>query len=243
MSTVDEKIEVIAQQITATQELKKGLMQVLLTKGIGHTEFKDSPLGKIPKTWEVVKLDGVTKRGTGHTPDKKESSYYGGDILWVSLGDSKRLDDRFISETKTQISQEGVNNSSAVVHPAGTVILSRDAGIGKSAVLEYPMAVSQHFISWTCSEKLNNWFLYYLLQFQKPLFERIAIGSTIKTIGMGFFKKLEIQLPPKNEQKRIADALYLTDDKLDSLLNRKTEYETLKKGLMQQLLTGNIRTI
>src|SRR5690606_30921587 len=53
LSTVDAKIDLIDQQITATQELKKGLMQRLLTKGIGHTKFKDSSLGKIPESWEV----------------------------------------------------------------------------------------------------------------------------------------------------------------------------------------------
>ena len=59
LSTVDEKIEVIGEQISKTQELKQGLMQRLLTKGIGHTRFKDSPLGKIPESWEMAKLSEV----------------------------------------------------------------------------------------------------------------------------------------------------------------------------------------
>ncbi len=64
LRTVDEKIAVIDHQIKATIDLKKGLMQRLLTKGIGHTEFKDSPLGKIPKSWEVKKFSELIKEKT-----------------------------------------------------------------------------------------------------------------------------------------------------------------------------------
>lgn len=241
LSTVDDKIEVIDQQITETQALKKGLMQRLLTKGIGHTEFKDSPLGMIPKSWEVVKLDDIAKRGSGHTPNKQMPEYYNGGVKWVSLGDSKRLDNRWIEHTKIEISKEGIKNSSAVLHPKGTVLLSRDAGVGKSAVMKTEMGVSQHFITWNCKELLNNWFLYYTLQEMKPTFERVAIGSTIKTIGLGFFKKMTLALPSKKEQDKIADILNSVDDKLEVLSEKKNHYQELKQGLMQQLLTGKIR--
>jgi type I restriction enzyme S subunit len=241
LSTVDAKIEVIDQQITETQELKKGLMQSMLTKGIGHTKFKDSPFGEIPKIWEVKLLDECAIRASGHTPNKKEDSYYNGGIKWVSLGDSKRLDKRYISKTKIEISEEGIKNSSAVLHPKGTVLMSRDAGVGKSAVMKTEMAVSQHFIVWKCDDNFNNWFLYYTLQQLKPLFERVAVGSTIKTIGLGFFKKLKIAVPSIEEQNKISKILNLTDDKLDILLEKKETYRELKKGLMQQLLTGLVR--
>ncbi len=241
LSTVDEKIAVIDEQLQATQTLKKGLMQRLLTKGIGHTAFKDSVLGEIPVGWEVELLDKCTIRGSGHTPNKQFAEYYNGGIKWISLADSKKLDDRFIDETKTEISKEGLKYSSAVLHQRGSVLLSRDAGIGKSAVMRIDMAVSQHFIVWRCMENLNNWFLYYLLQHFKPIFERVAIGSTIKTIGLGFFKKMKIPLPPINEQEKISRILYKVDDKIDILKDKKSHYQTLKKGLMQKLLTGKIR--
>ena len=60
LRTVDEGIEKVEQEIEHTERLKKGLMQRLLTRGIGHKEFKDSPIGKIPNEWEVVKLQDVT---------------------------------------------------------------------------------------------------------------------------------------------------------------------------------------
>jgi len=241
LTSVDEVIESMQKQIDKLQDLKKATMNELLTKGIGHTEFKDSELGRIPKSWEVKKLDDVTIRGSGHTPDKKNPSYWNGGIKWVSLADSSRLDNRLIGSTDKEISDEGLKNSSAVLHPDGTVILSRDAGVGKSAVLLGAMAVSQHFMAWRCGDKMEKWFLYYLLQSLKPLFDAVAIGSTIKTIGLGFFKQMQIVCPPKDEQRRISSILLTIEDHIDHMKQKLTQTQSLKKSLMQDLLTGKVR--
>jgi len=241
LSTSDNKIEAIATQIEKAETLKKGLLQKLLSEGIGHSEFKDSELGKIPLGWEVTLLDKVSKRGTGHTPNKKFSSYWNGGIKWVSLSDSSKMDNRYIYNTDKEISLEGIENSSAILHPANTVILVRDAGVGKSGIIAESMAVSQHFITWVCKEQLNYIFLYYWLQTRKTHFENIAIGSTIKTIGMPYFKKLKIPLPPLKEQQKIADILSKADEKIEILKAKKEKHETLKKGLLQKLLSGEVR--
>jgi type I restriction enzyme, S subunit len=103
------------------------------------------------------------------------------------------------------------------------------------------MAVSQHFIAWRCGPKLDNRFLYYWLQARKPEFERVAVGSTIKTIGLPYFQALKIPLPSIPEQRAIAKALSDADELLswiDRLLAKKRE---LKQAAMQQLLTGQTR--
>ena len=236
LSAVDELIAAQARKVDALKTHKKGLMQQLFPR-----EGETQPRLRFPEFqgttgWTLEKIENLAKRGSGHTPSKSVPEYYGGGVKWVSLADSKRLDAGFISETETNISELGIKNSSAVLHPAGAVLISRDAGVGKSAVMAVPMAVSQHFIVWVCdNQKLCNWFLYYLLQLMKPIFERIATGSTIKTIGLPFFKELSIAVPSVSEQKRIADCL----TSLDTLITTATqELETLKthkKGLMQQL--------
>jgi len=196
---------------------------------------------KLPKGWKLDFLDTVTIRGTGHTPDKKHPEYYNGSVKWVSLADSDKLDKVYIDSTAIEISDKGIENSSAVLHPAGTVILSRDAGVGKSAILKTPMAVSQHYITWQCKGEIDNHYLYYVLQYLKPEFERIAVGSTIKTIGMPYFRKLKILLPPLAEQKKIGQMLLNYDQVLFQLEKLSNEKLLLKKGLMQELLTGKKR--
>lgn len=195
----------------------------------------------IPEDWDFVLLDSVAKRGSGHTPKKGNSDYWNGSIYWVSLQDSAALDRVYISETAVRITQMGVDNSSAHIHPADTVVLSRDAGVGKSAIIASEMAVSQHFITWTCGPKLHNLFLYYFLQSQKTEFERIAIGSTIKTIGLPFFKAYKIPLPCYNEQRAIAESLRDADARISALEALIAKKRDLKQAAMQQLLTGKTR--
>lgn len=200
---------------------------------ISHNHF--------PNGWALVRLDDVAERATGHTPDKSESSYWDGEIKWVSLADSNKLDQLFISETAKKISEKGIQNSSAKLLPAGTVVLLRDAAVGRSSILASEMAVSQHFVAWVCGERLTNKFLYYYLQSQKPFFERMAVGSTIVTIGMGLFRKLKVPLPPRPEQDRIAATLEIWDHSIDLTERMIAAKQERLKWLMQQLLTGRKR--
>lgn len=236
LGSLDELIAAQGRKVDALKTHKKGLMQQLFPR-----EGETQPRLRFPEflgapEWEVKKLEDLAKRGSGHTPSKLDPEHYNGGIKWISLADSKRLDVGLISKTEHEISAKGIKNSSAVLHPAGTVLISRDAGVGKSAVMALPMAVSQHFIVWTChANLLSNWFLYYQLQEMKPIFERIATGSTIKTIGLPFFKELLIAVPTLPEQQRIADCL----SSLDALITAATQtldtLKTHKQGLMQQL--------
>jgi type I restriction enzyme S subunit len=191
LGSLDDLIAAEGRKLEALREHKQGLMQQLFPQPGETVPRLRFPEFNNAGEWEEEKLNNLANRGSGHTPNKAKREYYNGGIKWVSLADSKRLDNGLISETAIEISEEGIKNSSAVLHPVGSVILSRDAGVGKSAIISSAMAVSQHFIAWTCKPtKLSNWFLYYQLQLLKPLFERIAMGSTIKTIGLPFFNAM-----------------------------------------------------
>lgn len=203
--------------------------------------YKLTNVGVIPEDWDAVLLDSVAKRGSGHTPDKAHPEYWGGTIKWVSLQDSDRLDRLYIWDTAAKITPAGIANSSARMHPQGTVVLSRDAGVGKSAIMKDDMAVSQHFMAWTCGPSLNNHFLYYWLQSNKFEFERIAMGNTIKTIGLPYFRQLVVPLPTKAEQEAIAEALSDADALVESLEQLLTKKREVKQGAMQELLTGTRR--
>jgi type I restriction enzyme S subunit len=211
----------------SAQEIKPGL--------------KKTEVGVIPEDWQETLLDAVAKRGSGHTPDKKCPNYWGGDIKWISLQDTARLDHLYIFDTAEKITAAGIANSSAKLHPPGTVVLSRDAGVGKSAIMNDAMAVSQHFMAWSCSDSINNVFLYYWLQSNKAEFERIAMGNTIKTIGLAYFKNLNVPLPSKAEQEAIAGALGDADALIDALEHLLAKKCNLKQGAMQDLLTGKRR--
>src|SRR5438045_9410816 len=92
LTSLDEVIAAQGRKVEALKAHKKGLMQQLFPRE-GETlprlrfpEFRDAP------EWEEKKLDDLAKRRTGHTPNKANPAYYNGGIKWVSLADSKRLD-------------------------------------------------------------------------------------------------------------------------------------------------------
>jgi restriction endonuclease S subunit len=82
---------------------------------------------------------------------------------------------------------------------------------------------------------LSNWFLYYQLQLLKPLFERIATGSTIKTIGLPFFNAMRITIPRIAEQQRIAACLSSLDEMLAAQSRKVEGLKAHKQALLQQL--------
>jgi type I restriction enzyme, S subunit len=96
-------------------------------------------------------------------------------------------------------------------------------------------------MAWTCGSRLNNHFLYYWLQANKPEFERIAMGNTIKTIGLPYFRQLRIPLPTFTEQEAIAGALSDADALIQSLEQFLAKKRQVKQGAMQELLTGKKR--
>lgn len=256
LRTIDSAIEKTESLIAKYQQIKAGLMHDLFTRGVtadGKLRppceqtpelYHETPIGWIPKEWQYELLDKLAVRGSGHTPNKNIPAYWNGGVKWISLADSYRLNRLYINETEYEISQLGIQNSSAVLHPAGIVVLSRDAGVGKSAITSVPMAVSQHFMCWRCDARLDKHFLYYWLQFKKRMFENIAMGSTILTIGLPYFKKLRIAAPRNpEEQKYISESLKSADENIFSLEADLEKKQKLRAGLMHDLLTGEVKVI
>nr|WP_244871437.1 restriction endonuclease subunit S [Catellatospora sp. IY07-71] len=180
----------------------------------------------------------VARLGTGHTPSRQRPEYWQDcDVPWMTLADVGQLRDGttdVVHTTAEKISDLGLANSSAVKHPAGTVMLSRTASVGFSAIMGVDMATSQDFATWTCSEKLVPRYLLHALRAMAPEFRRIAAGSTHKTIYMPDIEQLRIPLPPLDEQRRIADYLDSETNRLDQLsILRHKQLTALSENLLR----------
>lgn len=159
----------------------------------------------LPDHWDEVLLRLVATMGTGHTPSRSEPDYWiDCDIPWLTTADVRRFradQIDIIGETAIEISQRGLDNSAAVVHPAGTVVLSRTASAGFSVVMERDMATSQDYVTWTPGERLRSPYLLWCLRvMRRDLLERLAMGSTHKTIYFPDLEGIRIPLPPLDEQ-------------------------------------------
>ncbi|QIP84517.1 hypothetical protein GLX30_11335 [Streptomyces sp. Tu 2975] len=176
-------------------------------------------------SWPTVPIRLVARLGTGHTPSRSVPEYWNNcTVPWITLADVGQLRSGIqttISETKEKISLAGLANSSAVKHPAGTVILSRTASVGFSAIMGTDMATSQDFATWTCGPKLLPRYLLHALRGMSPDLKRVATGSTHKTIYMPDIEQLRVPLPTREEQRRIADFLDGETARIDALSNAR----------------------
>jgi type I restriction enzyme S subunit len=185
----------------------------------------------LPPHWQTVPLNFVARMGTGHTPDRSKPEYWENcTIPWITLTDASRRADSLapINDTYQHISEIGMHNSAAVLHPANTVVLSRTASVGHSARIGRPMATSQDFAAWTCGDRLDPRYLLIVLRAMKPEWDRMAFGSTHRTIYMPDLESLRIPLPPVQEQRRIANFL-------DSEVRRLTLIEAARRKQVELL--------
>ncbi|MGH4119838.1 restriction endonuclease subunit S [Clostridium sp.] len=245
LSTVDSRIEQTVSLIEKTKKLKKGLMLSLLTKGIGHTEFKETEVGVIPMKWEVKQLKDLSniKRGASPRPIK-DTKWFSQDknVGWIRISDVSRTK-KYLSETQQYLSNDGIEKSRLV--KKDDLIMSICATVGKPIILKMEACIHDGFVHFSelNNERLNVEFLYYFLVNHEDSFKRKGQTGTQANINTSIVGLTEIPLPNISEQKRIAVILASVDEKIDEYELKKEKIQQLKQGLMQKLLTGKIRTI
>lgn len=252
LAAVQNVIEKTQLVIRFLASAKNGLVGNLLARGLPNRHVRFKALGEewhlgrlgevreIPESWDLVKITSVARLESGHTPSRKKAEYWGGDIHWVSLHDSKDLGAPEIFETAQKISRLGLANSSARILPKGTVVFSRTASVGKATILGREMATSQDFANYVCGVRLHNRYLMHFLRHNQAEWGRLMSGSTHKTIYMPVFRNLQILLPPYEEQVEIADFVDRLDARLASEQKLVNSLTRLKAALSAALLTGQI---
>lgn len=253
LSTVDKKIAFVEENINATEELKKGLMQKLLTEGIGHTEFKDSELGKVPSSWKVVKLVEAISIMTDYVANGSfaslaenvnvydEPNY----AIYVRLFDLRKglghSDQKYVDEQSYKfLSKSNLEGREILIANIG-------ANVGETFLMpdiNKPATLAPNMIEVKVDqEKLISEFLYFYLTGYIGLkeLEKVTEGSGQPKINKTKLKTINLPLPNLDEQSKIVEILSTVDKKIENLKEKKLFFEELKKGLMQKLLTGEVR--
>jgi type I restriction enzyme S subunit len=244
LGVVDSVIAKTGEVIAKTERLKKGLMQRLLTRGIGHKEYKQTPIGTIPKTWQVTTTSDVTlfiKDGT-HTPPRRVEN-------GIPLFSAQNIVDGKIVRTNedTYITEEEywkIHTKYEI--QKNDVLLTIVGTIGNTAIVDvdYRFTLQRSVaIFRPDTEKIEPRFLHYA--FQSDSFKRQLLGhSKLTTQGGVYLKELSslmIPVPPFEEQHKITNILSSIDAKLELEKKEKVRLERIKHGLMDLLLTGKIR--
>lgn len=229
LSCWDEGIEKLSALIEKKKIQKKALMQQLLTAKIRLPGFTDP--------WNVKKLGEISLLFSGGTPSKEEPLYWtNGHIKWLSA--------RYIEDNKVigwdYITEEGLEKSSAKLTYANDIILVTRVSVGKIYFCKESYAVNQD-LTVIRSKNVNSKFLFFLIKNKQALILEKSQGLAIKGITKEELSNMSFPIPPLAEQEKIADILSKADEEIE-LLNKKREaFKLEKKGLMQKLLTGQIR--
>ena len=245
LSRVDALIELTQKTVEKTERLKRGLMQHLLTRGIGHTTFKKVKwfFGKkieIPEEWHLQTLDNLNVKSTsGGTPSRKKPKYYNGNIVWIKSGE---LENNFVNNSEEKITSEALRNSSAKIFPKNTVLVAMyGATIGKTAILVKEGSTNQAICAILPNNIFHEYFLQQFLVKNRNILVTFGMGAGQPNINQEIIRNFKYLVPLLSEQTKIASILSGVDAYIQKNQQYKERLEKLKKGLMQKLLTGQIR--
>ena len=211
-------------------------MNRIKKKGDLHN-FKQTEIGIIPKEWEVVKVGEIGEVITGTTPSTKVKQYWGDGYLFVTPTDFSN--NKYVYQTERSITPEGVEKARVI--PKDSVMVTCIASVGEVAMSSEECITNQQINSIVCNKKTNPHYVYYAMKFRKNVLKRWAGITTSPIVKKSLFEKFPLPLPPLPEQQKIAEILSTVDKRLVLLRNKKEKMERIKKGLMNDLLTGKRR--
>ncbi|MBT9456730.1 MAG: restriction endonuclease subunit S [Burkholderiaceae bacterium] len=254
LAAVDDKLDLIARQIEATQTFKQGLMQTLFSRGVGtqdanghwlpHAEFKETELGGVPSCWDVQRLEalsesitvGIATSTTEHYADSGIPLIRNQNIKddFLDLSDLLRITPEFDAKNKNKRVKAGDILTVRTGYPGTTCVMPEGLGLLQTftTLITRPRhdVLHAHFAS-----------RYFNSPQGKKLMLHQAAGGAQQNINAGNLKKLLVPVPPLSEQVRIAEVLAAVDAKIRVLSDKSAHYQTMKRGLMQKLLTGEWR--
>lgn len=247
LSSVDDVIEKTQAQIDKLNDLKTGMMQELLTKGIGpdgkpHTEFKDSPVGRIPVGWEVAEVNAISDVVDSMHLTPKFSERGKPMVRVTEIRNSETLD---ISSALLVDDKTFKNFTRNYVPKLGDILIARvGAYFGAMAYIkkESDFCLGQN----TASIRPKNIEPGYLFEqlnsrvVRSQLEDSVAVGAQ-PSISLASIKKLKVPIAPREEQLMIFKAIDAARNKRNSALQKLEAKKKIKKALMQDLLTGKVR--
>jgi type I restriction enzyme S subunit len=253
LSCVDRSIEQTKTLIAKQQRIKAGLMQDLLTKGIdehGNVRFdvlhgfKDSPLGRIPKAWEVYTLEQLTTKIVDGVHKKPEYVEFG--VPFITISDLTTIDEIDFSSVR-YITEKDHNEFKKRADPcAGDVLVTKDGTLGVARIVpeggpEFSIFVSvaqlrpnRHL----CLPELI-WAFFDSGNFEVQL-GALSAGTGLRHIHLEHFRQFRIATPRIEEQQRMFCALNAHAEYLRCETVRLEKLKRAKQGLMQDLLEGKI---
>ncbi|MEZ2720176.1 restriction endonuclease subunit S [Paenalcaligenes hominis] len=244
LSSVDDVIEKTRAQIDKLKNLKTGMMQELLTKGIGHTEFKDSPVGRIPLDWKVLPLELIVEEVVDC--EHKTAPYVESSEFLVVRTSNVRDGELVYDDMRFTTSEAFSEWTKRAVPSYGDVLLTREAPAGEACMVPagVKLCMGQRMVLLrpkTDTVYPDYFSLYITSELAKLAIYKLSVGTTVTRINIEDIKDIPCLVPSLKEQREIQ----LKISSIQSMINKSTfllkSNEKIKKALMQDLLTGTVR--
>jgi type I restriction enzyme S subunit len=228
LGTVDEDIAKTQKVIEATEKLKRGLMQQLFTRGIGHTKFKETKIGQIPEEWEIVSLEKISKnldnKRVPVTKSKRSAGIY---PYYGATGIVDYVDNYIFDEILLLISEDGAN------------LKDRNYPIAFSAIGKYWVNNHAHI------QRFEDIFMQKYVEDYLNMINLTPYLTGMAQPKLNKDRLFTIPIPKpskETEVKEITGILSSVDEKISINKKLKEKLTILKKGLMQDILSGTVRT-
>lgn len=250
-SKVDEAIASIQYSIAAAKRLKKSLMQTLLTgkmkpDGTFRTSdefYIDEKFGKVPVGWEIKRIKDFGEILTGKTPPTDEPEVFSDKehgFMFITPGDLDTA--KYIEETERYVSVKGMRYSYVI--PKGSVCeVCIGSTIGKIGITTEKCCSNQQITSVIVNNEHDAEYLYYAMLSRREHFKSVAGINATPQINKSGYSKYKVLCPrDKLEQIAIAKRISSVDKTINEQEQKIKSLERLKKSLMQNLLTGKVKT-
>ena len=247
LSSVDEAIQATQAVIDQTRKVKEGLLQDLLTRGIGHTRFKQTEIGEIPEGWEATKLGEVAEVRSGIAKNTKRALVDPREVAYLRVAN---VQDGFVDLTEIKsilVERREVPRYSL---RAGDVLMTEGGDIDKLGRGDVwagqidPCVHQNHVFSVRCGPRLRPRHLSYLAE--SPFGKAYFLAKGKQTTNLASINKTQLQafpvpLPSIDEQDRVVERLDSVRAVVEQARSEVGRLRTLKAGLLQDLLAGKVR--
>ena len=241
LSTVQRAIEAQERIIQTTTELKKALMQKLFTEGLRNEPQKQTEIGPVPESWEVVEIGDLGKCVTGSTPKTKVASFYDPPsedfIAPADLGAR-----RYVYDSEKKISPEGMDTIRPLPKNA-VMCVCIGSSIGKVGMSYREVsATNQQINSIICKKGRDAEFVYYLLSYHWEYWKSFATFGPVPILSKGRFETIVVAIPSSvEEQQAIAKPLVALETKVEVAERKVAALQDLFRTLLHELMNAKTR--
>lgn len=244
---IDALIAAKEKTNTLLKERRQSIIYEAVTKGLNpNAPMKDSGvewIGEIPEEWETRRIKYCFDVFAGATPKSGNSEFWDGDVVWVTPADYT-TEQKYITQGRKYITQEGFESCSTELIPAGSLIFSKRAPIGLVAINMVELCTNQGCLSCVPKDGNDVEYFYYAFSCFAEQFDLYGSGTTFKEISADAFVNFPIPFPSTEEQKEISEHLRIKCSELDTLIsaNEATiqKLKEYRQSIIYEAVTGKI---